>query len=63
MLAPCHVKGLVAVFVTVLLLQRDPKTKATYKRRCLIEGLLTVSEGEPMISVVGSMAAGRQARC
>jgi hypothetical protein len=36
-------------------------TKATYKRKHLTGNLLTVSEGESMTTMVGSMAAGRQA--
>ena len=36
-------------------------TKATYKREQLTVGLLTVSEGESMIIMAGSMVAGRQA--
>ena len=34
--------------------------KATYKKY-LIGGLLTISEGESMMTMLGSMAAGRQA--
>lgn len=34
--------------------------KASYKRKLLIWGLLTVSEGELMIIMTGIMAAGRQ---
>lgn len=35
-------------------------TKACYKRKLLIGSFLTVSEGECMIIMVGSMAAWRQ---
>ena len=34
---------------------------ATYKRKQLIEGSITVSEGESMTIVAGNMAADRQA--
>lgn len=37
------------------------KIKAMYKRKYLLEGLLSVSEGEAMTTMVRSMAAGRQA--
>jgi hypothetical protein len=36
-------------------------TKTTYERKHLVGGLLTVSEGDPMTIMVGSMAADRQA--
>lgn len=55
---PCRKQ---AVLVTFLLMGRDTVTKATYKRKHLIGDLLTASEGEPMIIMVGSIATGRQA--
>lgn len=35
----------ISVFLTVLLLWKDPVTKTTHKKEHLIKGLLTVSEG------------------
>lgn len=48
-------------FVTFLLMWSDAMVKATYKMTYLIGGLLTVSEGESMTTMVGSMVAGGQA--
>jgi hypothetical protein len=44
---------------TVLLLCRNIITKATYEKRQLIGGLLTVSECESMAIMVGNMVAGK----
>lgn len=43
--------------VTLLLPWWEAMTKATYKRRYLIEDLLTISKGDSMIITVGSKAA------
>lgn len=50
---PCRKQ---ALLVTFLLMGRDTVTKATYKGKHLMGGLLTASEGEPMIITVGRQA-------
>lgn len=43
--------------VAFLLMFSDTRSKATYKRKCLFERL-TISEGESMAILMGSMAEG-----
>lgn len=57
-----HSRGQSSSYVLLpVLLWRDTMVMATCNRKHLIGGLITVSEGEPMTNIVGSMTAGRQA--
>lgn len=37
-------------------------TKSAYRRKRVVEGLLTASEGQSMITMAGSVLAGSQGR-
>lgn len=49
------------ILVTALILKKDTMTKATTKREAVNWVLVTASEGEPMIKMVGNMEEDRQA--
>lgn len=49
------------ILVTALILKKDTMTKATTKREAVNWVLVTASEGEPMIKMVGNMEEDRTA--